>query len=279
MRKKRSPKEVIESTPYSEVEHYFYKLLGKEMEDITERATEDSVMHHRIPHKIKKYSGIHTHPTALALKPIRGSLKERVLGIFSQNHQEIQDKSEYMQLGYGALPSPRDMIAFLKNQRERVTVIAVREPETGKVRGYTVVRKTKKIPKTYKNRDIKEYSTGYNAFEPMYGLSDEMYGSFGRLAKKYNLQCKFLPAKGYEINRTKTQFMRKRKLEQMISIFVAASGIGMGLFFLGNGITGNAILGTSTKSTSLLSIGLIIVGLAAGFFWLKRILVIKHLKH
>jgi hypothetical protein len=202
--RKRSPTKIIESTSNPEIEHTFAKFRGKELKDYTvDSSTETQSF--RVPIDSKEqHMGIHTHPSSIP-KRKRSVLDTLFPGLF---HPESRYE-ERREIGYSALPSSRDMELFLEEKNEKAMAIAVREPETGKVRGYTIIMKTDKTPKPDLlglkfARDTEEYRQGYRR-----NLS-AIYEHFEKFAGKYHLKYRFLPAKGYQLNEAKTQFVKKK---------------------------------------------------------------------
>jgi hypothetical protein len=201
--KKKSPTEIIESASNPDLEHAFVKFRGKELEDITiDSSTDRQSIQVPVGSKEQRMR-VHTHLSSLP-KERRSALDTMFPGLF---HPESKYK-ERKEISYGALPSPKDMELFLEAKNERAAAIAVREPETGKVRGYTVIMKTDKTPKPgilglNLAKDIDEYRKGYK-------IIGAMHASFETLASKYHLKFRFLPAEGYQLNETKTQFVKKK---------------------------------------------------------------------
>ena len=269
--KQRSTKKVIETSYPWEVEHSLYKLPGKEAEDVTDydRLSETATFPEPVLSGVKKrYTAIHTHPSALQQKvKTQRDFVDKLLNFFLPGLIPSEERrGPYKELNYSALPSGHDVDTFLEDNKQKTEVIAVREPETGKVRGYTVVRKTKRTPKIgIFNRlgaDMKEYREGCKNIE-------NMHGAFEQFVSKYGLQYRLMPAEGYHLNETRTQFVKNEGLEQKLSGTTAVVALLGSLFFIGSSLTGNAIGSLSNITSSWIGGVLFCIGLISCFFWVK----------
>lgn len=262
--KKKSPTKIIESTFNPKIEHTFAKLRGKELEDHTSKFSSETRAIQTTIYSEKPYTHIHTHPTSVP------KVKRSILETFFPRLFHL-DKTydEREELNYSGMPSGPDLYIFLRKNKLKTMIIAVREGDTGKVRGYTFVRKTKKTPKIKFfgrwGNDITEYSKvviGSNL--------GEVHSAFKNFTGKYNLQYRHLPAESYQLNETKTQFVRKKELEHIISTIIGIVVIGISLFFLDSSITGNAIGSSSKSSGSWIGIVLFLIGIAVAIFWFSK---------
>jgi hypothetical protein len=268
-KKNRRTIEVIESTKHPEIEHRFIKYPGEEAVDITHESSSGERIAKVDPylevdlldeHYGKKYTSIHTHPSAL------------------------RKGKEYVETDYSATPSALDMKLFLENNVAKADTIAVREPQTGKVRGYIVVRKTKNTPQPGDSiweviklnlglgfawrvrKDAAEYKATKAKYlkEHNFKLVNE---AFNNLAHKYHLQYKFLPAADYHINESRTQFVRKKGIEEKV---LAGLFILFGATFLTGGITGGVIGALSSSSLNFLGALFFVTGLCLLFISMKE---------
>jgi hypothetical protein len=164
----------------------------------------------------------------------------------------------------GVFPSLDDFANFLNNKAYQTMVIAQRSKE-GKVEGYGVFRKTARTP-------------GFSLADPLIlmGLEGISYlsplASLGMVVQGYNLKCRFVPVKGYTLNK-RLKFVEKNKESELEGKFAATAsivGILAGLFFLSSNLTGNVIANISQSSSNVLGAVLLVVGLVAGFFWVKK---------
>lgn len=99
-------------------------------------------------------------------------------------------------------------------------------------------------------------------------LAHRLNQGLDRLSTRYNLQYRFVPAKGYSLQ--DYRFKKKQSgLEKTSGIVAILSSIA-GLFFLSNNITGNVIGSLNTSTLNILGVVLLLVGLVGAFFWLKK---------
>jgi hypothetical protein len=249
MVKKRSPKFIIEDKNPLE-EHAYLRIPGMEMQDISQKSSRDKV--DVDPAKVKsllneysgKYSSLHEHTLA-------------------QNGEE--------EWGYVATPSGGDLGYFLSNKygaRQKAMHIAQRNGNSGKIEGYITLRKTKEtnlIP------GDKNPFFGYDMARSIVDMDEgsEANRILDKIAKDYNLQIRYTPAKGFKFDSKKLKFVKQNSLEQKLSATTAIMGLIGGLFFLGSNLTGNVIADLPVKTTSFIGASLILIGLIASFFYLK----------
>jgi hypothetical protein len=171
--------------------------------------------------KGQKYNFIHTHPSntsKLLLTP------EHKAVLRSRGFREDGDYKK-VDAGFG-LHSGGDFNLFLRHDAMRTATIAVRDPDTGTVLGYNVLRKTKLTPKSYDQSVFKNFfkRIKFNIWDEVdisgdvgrydslitraalkgnMGLVREFYDEF---LKKYHLKSRLVPAKGYKVNASNTSF-------------------------------------------------------------------------
>ena len=200
MKKRKSPKEVIEMTRYPKFEHSFIKYSREEpiptsivdngCRENLYQTEEDFFKDYsaRLKHPFRKFSGIHTHVVRCG-------------------------RGEYID----ALPSDYDIYILLEDKREKASIIAQHDPDTGKVEGYTIIRKTKKTPKkvtgivknnTWKDETFAEYRRAINSFFKDKINAEELDEHLLKILDKYHLQRRFVPADGYKLSGY--HFQRKR---------------------------------------------------------------------
>jgi hypothetical protein len=123
--RKRSPKEIIEEAQPANVEHSFSKHPGEEVKHTAKGTTYET------PSSILEYGhNIHTHPSHDMGNPLRN----RALGPLMKGH---------------ALHSPGDLRSFLLTNGNEFATVAVRNPLSGEVIGYSVLKKTKETPAAF----------------------------------------------------------------------------------------------------------------------------------
>lgn len=190
---KRSPKEIIEETQPANVEHVFARRPGEEVRHIAEGVGT------RVTYSAERadYHNIHTHPLP------EGSL---------------------------SLQSPRDLNNFLSSSTEKFSTVAVRDPNSGTLMGYSVLKKTKELSFAKDNPLIKfiphvwelikldiETTQMQNRTEKMMAetisspnISHIQYKEeLDAFLKKYGLKLRLVPAEGYEVSRNKGGFTKK----------------------------------------------------------------------
>ncbi len=282
--RKRSPREIIESKEGPHNEHAYFKFPRKELIDITKKP---EVMRYErnlkktssalIAERRKKYMEIHTHPANL-LSAYQIPKEEENL------YRNLEDTS--------LIPSGEDFAIFLRDGDEKSMAIAQREADTGKIRGYLIIRKTKETPqsKIFPSRllsRLKEFIfKPYHPIEGKMSVDSQHYGSkmekaaergkkqhvfelFDRFASQYKLKYRFVPVEEYELNAEKTTFIKKG-LEKRVSLAFSIAFLMASLFFSSLNLTGNVIGESHLTSSNLLGGVLFLVGTIAAFYYLRK---------
>lgn len=272
-KKKKRSKDIIEKDS-PKTEHAYVKFPGEQTEPVTLFSTKKMAMAN--PFKMyklykrkkgKKYNFIHTHP--------------------------YDSKKDTHTNYWTALPSPADFDNFLKNKKQEYMTIAQRDLHTGEIQGYTVVKKKKKdknkksifhalkdwigfkmAPNFYLKSQIKSSLFPINSKYHRNSLR-EVNKNFENLLDKSNLRVRYVPAKGYELNKEKTAFVKKASgLENKVISVVAIISLGLSFTFISSGITGFSIIKTPLISTNNFAAGFFIFAL--GLFLINKF--IKKLK-
>jgi hypothetical protein len=263
MNKKRSPKEIIQSSKNLSIEVSAIKFPGSEVVlDVSlpgtskERGTLFDYWKIRKlwkEHGKRRYGLIHTHPYGGKYLPDT------------------------------ALPSDKDIRNFLGDDNQRELVVYNVNSDSGEIFGGIVIAKTRNTPKMHYSpinllsllntrlfgfaspswdyHEMKEW------IDSTWDKNDTTEYDLERTAKKYSLRYRKL--KGSEL-KVETLPVNEGNLEQRLSAIIGISGILGSIFFLGSSVTGNAIGNIGRSSGSWLGIGLLAIGLIAGFFWLKN---------
>ncbi|MDD5191772.1 MAG: hypothetical protein PHH54_05220 [Candidatus Nanoarchaeia archaeon] len=295
--KKRSPTKTIEATPHPEKEHTLIKPYKKEVIDITGYKSASNINARTEFRKFTEatsngpYIHIHTHPSEAPHLNFWDKLDLYFQGVGKKEIEKWKNIT--------ALPSGADMGQLIITDDERTMDIAVRNPKTGEVLGYNVLRKTKKTPKwgTARAYIQKHFFKGvmnlinYN----LLGLgkrSEELSkdkikyhkevlkavksGNYQRanealeiFADKYSLQHRMVPAQNYKVMETKGTFVNKG-LEQTVSVFIGIGGLLISLLFLSSNFTGFAIANLTQRTSNIIGMILFIVSLIVLFFIMKR---------
>jgi hypothetical protein len=284
--KKRSPKEIIEESDDPKIEHAYIKFPGREIVSVTSRATKDmaELDYEKIrelyeKNQGKKYTQIHTHPYDPA----------------KYSKRKITEASP--------LPSGSDMALFLKDDNARTMVIAQQNQDTGKVAGYFMLRKTKKTKpigaspidtqKDFKERYFSEGMTGgtkkllqirkdlrgikkktkkYGKVKSLIVLLDDpqlLAEAVDRMAKRYKLQTRFLPAEGYQTDESRTKFVRKG-LENKLVLILGGLSFLLSLFFLSSNLTSFTIFNLNQTRSFSIGIVLFLFSLFSIFYFLRK---------
>ena len=215
------------------------------MEDVLYSSTglhayEDSekVEKHLKKYDNKKSSIVHTHPETI---PYLG-------GIFG-----------------GSTPSPTDVKRLLDKEQVKTLIVGQQNRKTGEIGGYTFIKKTKKTKPWSSMDPIKEI--GYEILRYFGPLSKF---ALKKMAKDHNLNYKFVPAKGYRLNKMNA-FVKENDLESKVAAsIIGISALTLCLIFLSPTFTGNAIATLTTKTSSIIGVGLFIVGIVGSYFYFRK---------
>ena len=241
--KKRSPKEIIESTSNPKVEHAYVHGSGIELTNITKDSHEvgvdvDEEKKARVLKDRKSYSSLHTHPYG--------------------------DRRKRWDIGIRppAEPSFGDIFFFLKNSKEKYSHIAQTDEDTGEVGGYVTLAKTKKTDAALKKlapEDAYPVITRENYDRDLRGI-----------ISNYHIQVRYSPAKGYKFDNEKIMFVKQEGLERKLSAITTILGFLASLFFLSSNFTGNVISNLTLKTSNIIGTILFLVGLIGAFFYFKK---------
>jgi hypothetical protein len=250
--KRRSPKEIIESEADSSVEHAYMKFPGKEMVDVTYDPQKRQVSFDPLKSGLawldsgkKQYTELHTHV-------------------------DEADNSSSKEI---SIPSITDIRRFLSSEIVKTMVVA--QQYKGKLQGYYIIRKTKETNGI--DNTINMVKDLYNIY---YDISnqDGVDKGLGLLAKKYKLQYRFVPAKGYkfvseqEPDRPmlkKARFEKDSSLESKVAVAVITLALSISLFISSN-LTGFSVANLTTKGLNIIGIVLFLGSLIYLAFILKR---------
>jgi len=303
MVKKRSPTKILEEDKEPAFEAGLVKTPGGKWTDYQkEKSTASSYLSPEFKEKHiknKPYSIIHTHP-----RLERETLVTDVSALVEPEYREFmsltKEEIEQMRADVSpSFPSDQDLLDILMYKNKRSSIIGQRDPITGKVAGYFIIRKTKDTPlltpipegnvtdkkmeEWYAKPEIKEaYETlesqGYyispsdNSRLSSQQLSQNE-DALNTFAKKYSLQIKKVPNKGYSYEKG-LGFLKKvegnNNLEQKVSSVIAITGLFSSMFFLGAEVTGNVVGSLSKISGNIIGLVLFIVGILAAVFYFRR---------
>lgn len=168
-------------------------------------------------------------------------------------------------------PSRTDIINFLTIPEFKLMAIAQTNFFTGKVKGYLVVRKTKKTSPLKNRRQVPyAFPIPYTKYflSGNYNLTKDYLKN---ICKNFSLQYRVIPAKDYVVGKSGFRFVKKEsKLEDKVAGIISLAGLGLGIFFLSSNISGNVVGSLNQTSSNWIGGILFIVGIVAGFFWLRN---------
>jgi len=288
----RSTREVIESTNNPKVEHPFIKYPGREAEDIIdpEKSTETSLRVNKQKYeellknnKGERYTFIHTHPSESPRYSFFTWLKAPEVGRTA--NKRMKD--------IAALPSGADMKTIIYNRRIKTSAIAVRNPETGEVLGYNVIKKTKQTPQIGGQEGIVspwfflKYLVGFDQYSndavrydgkraKALNKNDPAIArhAYEELLDKYHLKSRFVPAEKYKPNKQSTAFVPKENsgLEGKVAGIAVSILLVTSIFFLSANltVTGNVITSLNKATTNWIGGILFVIGLIGAFYYFRK---------
>lgn len=284
---KKSPKEIIENDKDSSTESIYIKFPGRPLENITYknrrygRVVPDIDRLNKLikENQEKSHLDVHTHPYK------------------TEGHNDPEEE-----IANCPIPSSGDIESFITNRKIRSMAVAQRDEKTGEVGGYVFLRKKKRYQKIPKNAKQNETERGaiwrYNNSE---GCAEKTGSRKHRLEALKNLQnydeianYRFIPAKGYELDKDGTSFVKKKEdiekiakdsdeirytelhqrptryIDKLFRKELIILSFLVSLFFLSSNITGN-VVGNLTNSTSnWIGAVLLVIGLVGVYFRVKK---------
>jgi len=235
MEKRKTPKEVIESTS-PEVEHTFIKAPRRQLIQISKDESETrAVIDLEKEYKLwssrgeKKHLSLHTHP--------------------------YSDKKSYA--GFGGLPGIKDLDAlYLRSDKIKAEIVAQRDREEGNAQGYTFVHLKKSAESGHErierfrramNREIKD-SQIYDSMP-----AKEYYEELLKLGKEAGFDIRFHPERDYYFDKNTGCYEKKEhSLENIAaSILIGFALLGLLIkvpftgFIISNSISSNYKIGLS----------------------------------
>ncbi len=267
VRRKRSPKEIIESEGIKGIEDVYAKFPGKEMVKISapmsfedrwfyrEHGTSPDMKKLKKLYKQydkKKYQILHTHPTAETTS-------------------------------YRSLPSGADLKFFLKDNATKTMIVAQRDVHSGDLGGYFIIRKGRdfKPPAkifssllSKKRKEIDKRMEQYDKDIEKGERPEEAYKDLLKISDKYDLKVRIAPVKGYRFSKQRGQFVsrgnsKKRTLESKVASVIGISLLAS-ILFSSSVLTGFTISNLTQKTSNIMGIILFIIGLIGSLYYFKR---------
>jgi len=225
-RRKKSPTEILEEDNEPLYEAGLVKIRGGNYVDYRgHKSTDSSSMDPEFRRKHmgdKPYTVIHTHPKLERQTKVEdpSMLIDPILRGFV-DPEELDMKTEEMRES-PSLPSGADLLQILADKNNRTSIIGQRDPVTGKVAGYFIIKRTKDTPaiepipygnadkviKWYNSSEVNEFKRTTEALgyfpvpETGAKLTLEQMADKERalkqIADKYKIKIRTVSNKGYE---------------------------------------------------------------------------------
>jgi len=144
MIKKRSPKEIIESNDNPKVEHAYVKFPGQQMIETTISPDKFSPEKIKAREVLSEAFGINRTQENSCV-----SDEELIKQLQEKHRKRYMALHTHPYLPGAAVPSASDLYLFLQNDDVRTRVIISQDSQTGKLRGYTMLRKREKPSEKY----------------------------------------------------------------------------------------------------------------------------------
>ncbi len=258
MKKKKSPKEIIESVENPHLEENWIKLPRKELKSNSLYRSEDYVIRNKFRDWFnqfmgKRFTGVHTHPYEYSTHPL-----------------------------FGTYPSPEDLLNMLASSNQKAEVIARIVSDTGKLDGYGIMRKTKKTPppscffsnpiltflseRSALTQGGRKIIGEYKKATSMGGVDE--HKSLKDFAKKYNLRYRFVP-----VSHEAKFSMGNSNLENSVTNYVAIIPVAAFLFsliFISGNFTGYVIANLTLTSSNWIGGILFLTGLISAFIYFRK---------
>jgi hypothetical protein len=252
--KRKSPREIIESSKNPRYEDAYFKFSGQET---TQMPMIETGVHkgrltlmeaEKLSDKYSKpYSLLHTHPSKSLDTPLN-----KILRIFG-----------FTEKGYvsSVTPSPADLYTFLSQPKIKNMIIAQRDIKTGKVEGYFYARKPKGYTPNISRDEITDRMLNSNGtgYEPTSAVMEGL-----------NLKYKTIPAEGDEYDSSRERFEKKSGIENKIQASIVSLSLIVSILFLSSNITGNAIGSLNQASSNFIGGFLFLFGLVGAFMYLRK---------
>jgi|TARA_Y100000031_G_scaffold13671_1_gene14402 hypothetical protein len=263
MKKKKSPRKIIESAKNPERESMYAKYPGGEITDIAKRRGKYSTsMSYNKLKKIKDKRGeshthIHTHPSSFNLRKISPENRGSAKMMFENDLYTF--------------PTYSDINSFLQNKDQKTMVIVGRDPKTGKVGRSVFFRKTRN---TSKDIGILPSGIAETIYELQYGKDYRgkgyplAMGTLKQIANEYGFQVRELDEKGKTVWKYNPLTKNAVSLESkaIASAFLFLSS----LFLISFKFTGFSIYRISANSLSLLGATLFLISLIFMFLSFRK---------
>lgn len=250
---RRTPKEVIEKGN-PKTEQAYVKFPREEPLDISKGENEYSVISN--------------------MKLVRKMAKNKSHNKFTHIHTHPYMKGE----SFCALPSSVDLESFYNQAKEKSSMIAQRDVQTGEIFGYTALLKVKDknlwSPKElYNGEKLHRKLAKYNRRLITEKINPkEAYHEVNEICDKEGWRIRFVPSKGYYFNKETGNFEKNKgvNLEKVVASIMGGSILLFVLFNVSN-INGFVINNSKNVSSINLFWILSIIFLGIAFFVVRRV--------
>lgn len=250
---RKTPKEVIEKGN-PKTEQAYVKFPREELIDISKGGNEYSVRSN--------------------MKLVREMAKNKLYNRFTHIHTHPYLEGESL----CALPSSVDLESFYNQAKEKSSMIAQRDTQTGEIFGYTALLKAKdknlwSLKELYNSEKIHRKLANYNKKLITGEISPkEAYNELNDICDKEDWRIRFVPAKGYYFNKETGNF-EKNKGANLEKVVASIMGVSILLFVLFNvvNINGFVINNSSNVGSINLFWALATILLGITFFVVRRV--------
>jgi|SRR3989344_2243032 len=256
--KRKSPKEIIEGHD-PKIEHIYAKFPGTELIDVTLSGDE--------------YSADHDDKKLLAALNRKGLVKHSSGLMILPDYMDLHNHPVTDKVYDAALPSTSDIKIFLQTRNIKTMAIAQQDAKTGEVQGYLLLRK--KIERPPEEKEIGYEVRKHELNRYTYTSDKNPREAMEEISKKYNLQHRWVAARGYELPSERKadvgwRFVKKKSLEHHASAVIGMGSLLVSILFLSNSITSNVIGDNIISTSNWIGAILFLVGIVGAFFYFKR---------
>lgn len=278
MKKKKSPREVIENAEKPHMESSYVKFPGEEVKDVSGRRgrfdTESSRNRMIKESKGKQdYTSIHTHPTNIPYFSLPNLLDNLFGGKIARLFRKKQQSDSKSFSFADVYPSSGDIKTFLIDKKdtglvEKTSVIVGRDYKSGETGKSFIMKKTSRTPVIKGFRSLNEDSLFRDygkQIGPYRRDTDKGLEILGVIADKYQFQFRFLNEEGrtdlkYNPNPTNLE----GRMAASVLVFLSS------LVLMSFKITGFSIYNISANSLSIIGGGLFFISLILMLLFFKK---------
>ncbi|MBT3405068.1 hypothetical protein HN832_04050 [archaeon] len=260
MKKRKSPREIIEGSGYTKTEEALIKFPGEEPVDVSALPEEGGVEVHPLKalflserHGKKPYTLIHTHRFLPSKKSIT------------------------------VAPSPEDVDAFLRDSRVKTAVIAYKEKPSGQLAGYLVMKKSKetdRIDEDRKRNLIVRFKRKVKTSKCRIGKQSMLHSALDDLSRDAKFRFKIVPTEDYCFSQYRQEGeeyvsgglikQKSKDLSQKLCLSIGIALLSFSMFLINSSITGNIIKELGENSLNWVALILSFTGLLGILFYINK---------